>query len=99
MANSGIYGIAGPVIGFIAHMDTRHEAPSENINLCAPVYDGKEILLNREKGIVLSLRIPRACRYKGQTIITMRQHPAGADDKAGIAAIGQPSNTSLLTMC
>ena len=82
--------VPAPVIGFIAHMDTSPEAPSENINpLVHPDYDGKEILLNREKGIVLSpAEFPELSRYKGQTIITTNGNTLlGADDKAGIAAI------------
>ena len=64
--------VPAPVIGFIAHMDTSPEAPSENINpLVHPDYDGKEVLLNREKGIILSpAEFPELTRYKGQTIIT-----------------------------
>lgn len=82
--------VPAPVIGFIAHMDTSPEAPSENINpLVHPDYDGKEVLLNREKGIVLSpAEFPELTRYKGQTIITTDGNTLlGADDKAGIAAI------------
>ncbi len=82
--------VPAPVIGFIAHMDTSPEAPSENINpLVHPDYDGKEILLNSEKGIILSpAEFPELSRYKGQTIITTDGNTLlGADDKAGIAAI------------
>lgn len=45
----------GPVLGFIAHMDT---APaSSGANICPRIienYDGKEIVLNQEKNILMS---------------------------------------------
>ncbi len=80
----------GPVVGFIAHMDTSPEAPSENVN---PVvhkdYDGGDILLNAEYKTVLSPDdFPELAKYKGQTIITTDGTTLlGADDKAGIAEI------------
>ncbi len=80
----------GPVIGFIAHMDTSPEAPSDNINpLVHPDYDGKDLVLNPEKGIILSpVEFPELARYRGQTIITSDGTTLlGADDKAGIAII------------
>lgn len=78
------------VIGFIAHMDTSPEAPSVNINpLVHPGYDGKDIVLNSEKGIILSpSEFPDLAKYKGQTLITTDGTTLlGADDKAGIAEI------------
>lgn len=80
----------GPVIGFIAHMDTSPEAPSSDINpLVHPVYDGKEIVLDAERRIILSpSEFPELSNYTGQTLITTDGTTLlGADDKAGIAEI------------
>jgi tripeptide aminopeptidase len=79
-----------PVIGFIAHMDTSPEAPSADINpQVHTYYDGKKIVLNPEKGIILSpAEFPELEKYTGQTIITTDGTTLlGADDKAGIAEI------------
>jgi tripeptide aminopeptidase len=80
----------GPVIGFIAHMDTSPEAPSSDINpLVHPDYDGKEIVLSAERNIILSpAEFPELSKYIGQTLITTDGTTLlGADDKAGIAEI------------
>ncbi len=78
------------VIGFIAHMDTSPEAPSENVNpRVHRNYDGGDILLNPEKGVRLSPSdFSELAGYKGQTIITSDGSTLlGADDKAGVAEI------------
>ena len=83
-------GTVTPVIGFIAHMDTSPEAPSAGINpLVHTNYDGKDIVLNAERGIILSPSdFPELSAYTGQTIITTDGTTLlGADDKAGIAEI------------
>lgn len=83
-------GAETPVIGFIAHMDTSPEAPSAIINpLVHENYDGKEILINAERNIILSpADFPELSSYTGQTIITTDGTTLlGADDKAGIAEI------------
>ena len=83
-------GAVTPVIGFIAHMDTSPEAPSAGINpLVHTNYDGKDIVLNAERGIILSPSdFPELSAYTGQTIITTDGTTLlGADDKAGIAEI------------
>lgn len=83
-------GSTGPVIGFIAHMDTSPEASSGNMNpLVHSNYDGKDIILNAEHKIVLSPSdFPELAGYSGQTIITTDGTTLlGADDKAGIAEI------------
>jgi len=83
-------GSNSPVIGFIAHMDTSPEAPSENIR---PVvhkdYDGADIILDSKTNVILSVNdFPELKNYKGQTIITSDGSTLlGADDKAGIAEI------------
>lgn len=79
-----------PVIGFIAHMDTATELPGHGIKpQQIENYDGKDIVLNAEKGILLSpTDFPDLLRYVGQTIIcTDGTTLLGADDKAGIAEI------------
>lgn len=83
-------GAVTPVIGFIAHMDTSPEAPSAGINPLVHLnYDGKEIILNAERNIILSpADFPELSSYIGQTIITTDGTTLlGADDKAGIAEI------------
>lgn len=52
-------------------------------------YDGNDLLLNRERGIILSPdEFPELKRYIGQTLITTDGTTLlGADDKAGIAEI------------
>jgi tripeptide aminopeptidase len=81
---------AAPVLGLIAHMDTSPDSPGKGIRprLIAP-YDGKDIILNAEKNIVM-----RVCefddleRYAGQSlIVTDGTTLLGADDKAGVAEI------------
>lgn len=78
-----------PTIGFIAHIDT---ADFESANV-QPVfhenYDGKGIVLNKEKNIVLSPEdFPNLKNYTGKTLITTDGNTLlGADDKAGIAEI------------
>jgi tripeptide aminopeptidase len=79
-----------PVIGFIAHMDT---SPDMTGNAVKPRiiknYDGKGIVLNEEKNIVLSPKtFPDLLEVKGHDlIVTDGTTLLGADDKAGIAEI------------
>ncbi|HCC32021.1 MAG TPA: peptidase T, partial [Marinilabiliales bacterium] len=60
-----------PAIGFIAHLDTSPDMPSENVKpILIKGYSGKDILLNQEKGIVLSPNeFPELARYKGNDLI------------------------------
>ncbi len=79
-----------PTIGFIAHLDTSPDMSGENVNpQIIENYDGKDIILNKEKDIVLSLAdFPELINYKGQTMITTDGNTLlGADDKAGITEI------------
>lgn len=79
-----------PTIGFLAHIDTSDGASGANIkpNIVKD-YDGKEILLNKEKNLVLSPKdFPELKNYIGQDLITTDGTTLlGADDKAGIAEI------------
>ena len=78
-----------PSIGFIAHMDTASDAPGENIKAKMIDYQGGDIMLNEEQGIVLKLSdYPYVGALAGQRlIVTDGTTLLGADDKAGVAEI------------
>ena len=79
-----------PVYGLIAHMDTAPDAPGENIRArITDIYDGGDILLNKEKGIILSPAESPQLRHSigKHLIVTDGTTLLGADDKAGIAEI------------
>ena len=76
-------------IGFIAHMDTA-DFNATNVNpKIVENYDGKDIVLNEAKDIVLSVEeFPNLKNYVGKTVITTDGTTLlGADDKAGITEI------------
>lgn len=79
-----------PTIGFIAHMDTSPDMSGKDVkpNIVED-YDGKDIVLNKENNIILSVDdFPEIKNYIGETIITTDGTTLlGADDKAGIAEI------------
>lgn len=80
----------GPVIGFIAHMDTSPEMPGKDVNpMIVENYDGGSIVLNTKLNILLSPEeFKELSQYKGQTLITSDGTTLlGADDKAGVAEI------------
>ncbi len=77
-------------LGFISHMDTAPDASGRNIKpRLIENYDGKDILLNESRGIVLKTETyPEIRDYVGKTlIVTDGTTLLGADDKAGIAEI------------
>ncbi|RKR12313.1 tripeptide aminopeptidase [Maribacter vaceletii] len=79
-----------PTIGFISHFDTTPDFSGTNVNpQIIKNYDGKDIVLNAEKNIILSPNyFEDLLLYKGQTLITTDGTTLlGADDKAGIAEI------------
>ena len=79
-----------PTIGFVAHFDTTPDFTGTNVNpQIIENYDGKDIVLNKKKDIVLSPEyFDDLLQYKGQTIITTDGTTLlGADDKAGITEI------------
>ncbi len=79
-----------PTIGFIAHMDTSPDMPGNNIKpKIVYNYDGKDIVLNEEKNIVMKTEIfEHLLDYIGNDlIVTDGTTLLGADDKAGIAEI------------
>lgn len=94
-ANGYVYGSIPancegmPAIGFIAHMDTASDAPGENIKPKMINYEGGDIVLNEEKGIVLRVSdYPYVADLAGQRlIVTDGTTLLGADDKAGVAEI------------
>lgn len=79
-----------PTIGLIAHMDTSPDCSGKNIHpRLIENYDGKDIVLNEEKNIILS---PKEFPLLNDNvhedlIVTDGTTLLGADDKAGIAII------------
>ncbi len=79
-----------PTIGFISHFDTSPDFSGANVKpQIIPNYDGKDIVLNADKNIILSPSYFKdLLQYKGQTLITTDGTTLlGADDKAGITEI------------
>jgi len=80
----------GPVIGLIAHMDTSPDASGADIQArITEPYEGGDVVLNAEKGIVLSpADYPSLNHQIGKRlIVTDGTTLLGADDKAGVAEI------------
>jgi len=83
-------GKEGPVIGFVAHVDTSPDMPGNDIKpRFVENYDGGDITLNEELRLVLSPKdFPEMKQYAGQTlIVTDGTTLLGADDKAGVTEI------------
>ncbi len=81
-----------PTIGFIAHMDTSPDCSGANVKpRIVKAYDGGDIVLDAEAGIVTSpTTFPELLDHVGEDIIVTDGHTLlGADDKAGIAEIVQ----------
>lgn len=79
-----------PVIGFVSHFDTTPDFTGTNVKpQIIENYDGKDIVLNKEKDIILSPDYFEDLKqYEGQTLITTDGNTLlGADDKAGITEI------------
>ncbi|MBO0329278.1 peptidase T [[Muricauda] lutisoli] len=79
-----------PTIGFVSHFDTSPDFSGRNVKpQIIENYDGKDIVLNKLKNIVLSPDYFEDLKaYEGQTLITTDGTTLlGADDKAGIAEI------------
>lgn len=77
-------------IGFLAHLDTATEVTGKNVQpQIWPHYDGNDLLLNKEKQIVMKAKDhPELKKYIGHTLITTDGTTLlGADNKAGIAEI------------
>ena len=79
-----------PVIGFVSHVDTSPDMSGANVKpRLVENYDGKDIILNQEKNIVMTpIDFPELTDYIGQTlIVTDGTTLLGADDKAGVTEI------------
>ncbi|MGN0211865.1 MAG: peptidase T [Muribaculaceae bacterium] len=86
----GNIGKQVPTVGFIAHLDTSPDMSGRHVTpRIIEAYDGGDITLNAENGIVLSpSQFPELNDYVGQSlIVTDGNTLLGADDKAGIAEI------------
>ena len=79
-----------PTVGFIAHLDTSPDMSGKNVRpRVVEAYDGGDIVLDGEAGIVLSTAdFPEVKDYVGHDLVVTDGHTLlGADDKAGIAEI------------
>lgn len=78
-----------PTLGLLAHMDTSPAAKGENVNPQIVHYEGGDIVLNKDKNIVLSPKdFPALDDVVGlDLMVTDGTTLLGADDKAGIAII------------
>ena len=77
-----------PTIGFIAHMDTSPDCSGAHVKpRIVKAYDGGDIVLDAEAGIVTSpVKFPELRDHVGEDLIVTDGHTLlGADDKAGIA--------------
>ena len=82
--------VAGaPAIGLIAHIDTVDAVPGSPIHPRVLRYEGGDVTLNEEKGIVMKARdFSSLSRQIGKDlIVTDGTTLLGADDKAGVAEI------------
>ncbi|MBQ1930864.1 MAG: peptidase T [Lachnospiraceae bacterium] len=80
----------GPVIGFIAHMDTSEAVTGKDVKpRIVENYNGQDIVLHEELGYTLhTVEFPDMLHYVGKDlIVTDGTTLLGADDKAGIAEI------------
>lgn len=80
---------AEPAIGLIAHLDTAPAASGANIRPRIVRYEGGDIVLNEELGVVMKAEdFPKLSRYVGhELVVTDGTTLLGADDKAGVAEI------------
>jgi tripeptide aminopeptidase len=79
-----------PIFGLLAHVDTSSAASGKDVKArIVETYPGGDILLNPEKGILLSpADFPDLEAYVGQDlIVTDGTTLLGGDDKAGVAGI------------
>ena len=80
----------GRPVGFVTHMDTAPDAPGSGVKpWVLENYDGGDICLNAELGIVMSPEeFPNLRAYVGQDLVlTDGTTLLGGDDKASIAAV------------
>ena len=86
---STIENYQGPVIGFLAHMDTASDAPCANIHpRVIECYDGKDIPLGDGTLVLRPSDFDSLTRNIGKKlIVTDGTTLLGGDDKAGVAEI------------
>ena len=86
-ATPGCEGI--PCMGLIAHMDTSPDASGAGVKARIVRYEGGDIVLNEERGIVMrAAEFESLSKYVGKDlIVTDGTTLLGADDKAGVAEI------------
>ena len=92
-ANNG--NATTPTVGFIAHLDTSPDMSGRHVNpRIVKNYDGNDITLNSDEGIVLSpTEFPELMNYVGQDlIVTDGTTLLGADDKEIVTAIEYLTN-------
>ena len=80
----------GKAFGLVTHMDTAPDAPGANVKpWVLEHYDGSDIVLNAERGIVMSPKdFPNLLNYLGQDLVlTDGTTLLGGDDKAAIASV------------
>ena len=78
-----------PTIALVAHMDTAPDLTGENVKPRIFTYEGGDIVLNEELGIITRAKdFPHLASYIGEDlIVTDGTTLLGADNKAGIAII------------
>ncbi|MCH3949844.1 MAG: peptidase T [Acidaminococcus sp.] len=83
-------GQKAPAIGFCTHMDTADAGLSPIVHpRVISSYDGKDIVLNREKNIVMTVKDhPELLDYIGQElVVTDGTSVLGSDNKAAVANV------------
>jgi tripeptide aminopeptidase len=85
-AHAGCEGV--PCLGLMRHMDTSPDAPGAHVQARIVRYEGGVLLQNAEQGISMSPGVREPAQLCGAgSDRHRRHHPAGADDKAGVAEI------------
>ena len=79
----------GPVVGFLAHVDTSPDAPASNVNPQLVRYEGGQLPLPGDPSVSLDpTESSELANHVGHEIVTTDGTTLlGADDKAGVAAI------------
>lgn len=91
-------GKSAPTIGFLAHLDTSPDSPGNNVKpQIINNYQGGDIVLPGDKNIVIRMdENPGLKKCIGHTIVTTDGTTLlGSDDKSGVAAIMQMTQTLL----
>lgn len=80
-------GSGGPVLGFMAHVDTSEDVSGKDVNPQIHIYRGAPLKL--KEGVILSEDDdPSLARYRNEEVVTSDGTTLlGADDKSGVAAL------------